>query len=245
MRSITDLHCHLLPGLDDGARNLTESLRMLEMAAASGVGRIVCTPHLRMGDPLLEEKGEAIRWMVNYVQAAAAREMIPVEAFPGAEVLWGGHSGNLDTLRRLTLAGSRYLLVEFSFRERLSQIEFAAGQVANMGLVPVLAHPERYEAVQRDSHCIAEWFRNGWVIQLDKGSVLGDFGQGAYQASAWVLEHGFAHVVASDAHNLLTRTASFVRLEQFLTQRYSLGCAELLLRRNPGRMVEGAGVVKG
>ena len=175
---------------------------------------------------------------------ALAKRQVPLRVFPGAELLWEGNRHDPSVLRELTLAGTRYLLVEFPFGERLSRMEYAARCVEDAGFLPVLAHPERYGAVQRDPGCLAEWFGNGWVLQLDKGSVLGDFGASAFRTASWTLEHGLAHVVSSDAHNGESRTPSFQRLEKVLKERFSEGYAELLLQRNPGRIAKGLAVVK-
>lgn len=244
MRMITDLHCHLLPYLDDGAKDWATALRMVQMAAISGVGRIVCTPHCSFGDPGLGKRIQAILGYTDSLDRALTAHKVPVRVFSGAELLWAGSFPNMDLLSSLTLAGSRYLLLEFRFGERLSRMDHALSRLQNMGITPVIAHPERYVAVQREPSNLGEWFRAGWVIQLDKGSVVGDYGRNAYNAAAWALEHGFVHVVSSDAHNTHTRTPNFRRVEKLLSERFSPRYAELLLRRNPGRVVENLELVR-
>lgn len=235
---ITDLHCHLLPGLDDGAADGKTAWRMAQAAVASGVGRVVCTPHCTTEDADLARRAEMVRHAAAAMNRALLARGVPLSVFTGMELLCG--RGLAETLSRrqvLTLAGSRYLLLEFRFAERLSFMEWAASCARQAGYWPVLAHPERYTAVQREPLCLAEWFRAGMVLQLDKSSVLGDFGRRCAQTSHWALDRGLAHVVASDAHDTETRTASFRRVEDLITQRYSAAYAQLLLRRNPGRVV--------
>lgn len=244
MKAITDLHCHILPGLDDGSKDWSVTWDMIETAVHSNVRQIVCTPHCRLEDPMLRARGQRIRELTEGLNQALGKHQIPLQVFPGAELLWEGNRYDPSVLRELALAGTRYLLVEFPFGERISRMEYAASCVEDAGFLPVLAHPERYGAVQRNPECLADWFRNGWILQVDKGSVLGDFGAPAFRAAVWMLDHGLAHVAASDAHNVGSRTPSFQRLEKFLKEHLPEGYAELLLQRNPGRIVKNSDVVR-
>lgn len=100
------------------------------------------------------------------------------------------------------------------------------------------AHPERYNAVQRDPARLEDWFRRGIVIQLNKGSVLGRLGRRAQDAALWLLEHGLAHAAASDAHRPTVRTTHMGLLRSTLADDFSPGCPRLLLDENPRRILE-------
>ena len=244
MKPITDLHAHLLPGFDDGAKSVDISLEMARQAAGSGVGRMVCTPHCSTADPRLAERAALIRRAVARMNERLSRREIPLTLFPGMELLCGENlPAVLGHKEALTLAGSRYLLIEFPFSVRLSDIEWAAEQVRLAGLTPVLAHPERYTAVQRDPYCLGDWFDSGYILQLDQDSILGNFGRHAARTAHWALDHGLAHAVSSDAHSIHTRAPDFQPVEELLSRRYSSAYAGLLLRRNPGRIVENRPVV--
>ena len=106
------------------------------------------------------------------------------------------------------------------------------------GLVPVAAHPERYNAVQRDPARLEGWFRRGIVIQLNKGSVLGRLGRRAQDTALWLLEHGLAHAAASDAHRPTVRTTHMGLLRSTLADDFSPDCPRLLLDGNPRRILE-------
>ena len=147
MTALTDLHCHILPGLDDGPKDWAATWDMIETAVGSNVGRIVCTPHCRLSDPRLLERSQRIGELAEVLNRALGKHQIPLQVFPGAELLWEGNRHDPSVLRELTLAGTRYLLVEFPFGERLSRMEYAARCVEDAGFLPVLAHPERYGAV--------------------------------------------------------------------------------------------------
>lgn len=102
----------------------------------------------------------------------------------------------------------------------------------------MVAHPERYEAVQRDPMLVVEWFRSGCIIQLNKGSILGRLGNHSRRAALWLLDQGLAHVIASDAHHPDYRTPHIGELVSFLSEHYPPPYIRLLLEKNPGRIVE-------
>ena len=236
--AMTDLHCHLLPGLDDGAKTPEISLEMARMAIRCGVRQIVCTPHCTTGDPGLPQRLTRIEKAVGVLNCVLGQMQLPITLHAGTELLCNDRlPETLANGEFLTLAGSRYLLVEFPFDVPLSRIEWAANTVRQAGYIPVLAHPERYTAVWRNPDCLAVWFFAGYVIQLDKDSVLGRFGSHCACTADWALRHGVAHVIASDAHDTKTRTTNLERARQYVAQNYSPGYADLLVSRNPARIV--------
>ena len=116
--------------------------------------------------------------------------------------------------------------------------------VMNLGLIPVIAHPERYEAVQHDPCLTDDWFGKGYILQLNKGSILGKLGRPAEKAALWLLNHGLVHAVASDAHGQFQRRTDMAAIKDFLEQEYSPECADLLLNVNPRRLLEDKPAVK-
>lgn len=174
---MTDIHCHILPGVDDGAEKVEQSVEMARMAWQSGVRTIIATPHCNLPGETGNYRSGAMTRRFNTLQKAVDEAGIPVKILPGAEVLGTPQVPQLlDEKKLITLAGSRYLLVEFFFDEHLSQMDFLLEAIAARGYVPVIAHPERYEAVQQAPHVVARWFHHGYVIQLNKGSILGRLG---------------------------------------------------------------------
>ena len=238
--AMTDLHCHILPGLDDGAKTPETTLQMAQQAVQSGVRQIVCTPHCTTGDPRLRTRLTRIKKAVEVLNYVFGQMQLPLTLYAGIELLCNDRlSETLERREFLTLAGSRYLLIEFPFDVTLSRIERAANAVRQAGYIPVLAHPERYTAVWRNPDCLSVWFYAGYVIQLDKDSVLGRFGNHCARTAAWALSHGVAHVIASDAHDTRTRTTSLQAIWQYVANNYSLSYANLLLQRNPQGIVQG------
>lgn len=232
-----DLHCHILPGLDDGSDSMDTSCRMAAIAAACGIRTIAATPH-RGIDPALEAGGAArVRADVRTLQQELDRWEIPVRLLPGSELLLraGQPLPGPDSL--LTLNGSRYLLVEFYFDEHPAVMERKLQEAEAAGLVPVIAHPERYFCVQQNPSLADLWAEKGRILQVNKGSLLGSLGEGAYLTSALLLRRELVSVIASDAHHFRRRTPELRGLLEALEERFPAVDADLLLRKNPDRIL--------
>lgn len=241
-----DIHCHLLPQVDDGAADLETALMMARMAADSGVDTIIATPHCNL--PGAEQKNYRTLELAKRIvalQKAITEEKLPLTVLPGAEVLCTPEVPELLRQRKLpTLAESRYLLVEFYFDEELGYMDDMLHAITAEGIVPVIAHPERYDAVQQMPRVIDRWFHEGKVIQLNKGSILGRLGRRAEQTAQWILTHGLAHVVASDAHSDQSRTPQMTELRDYLEENCGMAYTGLLLEENPLRICKNLPLVQ-
>lgn len=238
--AMIDIHCHLLPGLDDGARTPDMTLQMARMAVAAGTREIICTPHCTAGSPDLDRRIHRIQKAVELLNGAFSQIKLPLKLHPGMELLCNEMlPATLESGQVLPLAQSRYLLIEFSFDTPLSRIERAAGLVQQAGYIPVLAHPERYTAVWRNPDCMEVWQYAGYVLQLDKDSVLGRFGSHCARTADWALRHGVAHAVGSDAHDTTRRTIRLQTVYQALSQHVGREYARLLVWHNPHQIVLG------
>ena len=234
-----DLHCHILPGLDDGAADPGISLEMAAMAANSGVTHIIATPHCNTRNVQQNFHSPALIRAYTDLQDAVDEAGIPVKILSGAEVLARGHfEDHLAAGDFMTLNGSRYLLLEFYFDEDPAYMEQCLRAVEAEGLVPVVAHPERYYCVQRAPMLAQQWADDGRVLQLNKGSLLGDLGEAAYVTAALLLRRRAVSVIASDAHHFLHRTPHFGALLNCLSQRFPEADPELLLYENPMKIAK-------
>ena len=229
-----DLHCHILPGLDDGAADPGISLEMAAMAADSGVTHIFATPHCNTRNEQRNFHSPALIQAYANLQNAIDEAGIPVRLLSGAEVLARGHfAEHLAAGDFMTLNGSRYLLVEFYFNEDPDYMEHCLRAVKAEALVPVVAHPERYYCVQRSPALAQQWADGGCVLQVNKGSLLGDLGEDAYETAAMLLRRGAVSVIASDAHHFLYRMPHFGALLDCLEHRFPEADPALLLYENP------------
>ncbi len=235
-----DLHCHIIPRVDDGAPSAEAACAMAEHALRSGVDTVVATPHCNLRGARLTAAGADYDRAFGMLRALLRQHRIPLTVLPGAELF--AHRSNLrqllDSGKLVTLNHSRYLLAEFRFSESGEEISALLAAIARRGLIPVVAHPERYEAVQESPALAAVWFSRGYVIQLNKGSLLGRLGTGAERTSLRLLRRGLAHVIASDAHDPVYRPTGFASLLPFLAQRCPSDYARLLLEENPRRIIQ-------
>ena len=196
---VIDLHTHILPGIDDGARTLDDALEMAHAFVADGVTTIAATPHVRDDFPT---SADVMLRAVDTLQQVLDEEGIPLVVLPGAELAidWIPRLHDAE-LRRLTLAGSgRYILVETPYFgwpvglvEQLLELRVA-------GFTPVLAHPERNGVVQQTPSLLAPLVHGGTLVQVTAASLDGRFGKLCRQTALHLVAAGLAHMVASDAH---------------------------------------------
>lgn len=240
-----DLHCHIIPDLDDGARDLETSLAMARLAWKWGTDVIVATPHYCRPDQMERLPVRELLKKARALKRLLWQENCPLELIAGMELFATPELPRLlDDGSYLTLGNSRYLLLEFFFDERVRFMENCIEEVFSRHLVPVLAHPERYHAVQERPELAADWFRRGAVIQLNKGTIMGQLGFAAERTAWQLLRRGFAHVVASDAHSDEMRSPRLDGVELALKQELSPKYAAILLEENPRRILEDRPLVK-
>ena len=236
---MVDIHCHILPRMDDGASDMEEALAMARMAAISGVTDLVATPHFpgRRESmallPKLKERYEAL-------SAAIARQEISLTLHRGAEILCTGETVELAEENLLpTIGDTRYLLTEFYFDESRSVMDAILEGIAAAGYIPVVAHPERYDDIQRDPLFLQRWFHQGYVLQMNKGSILGAFGSRVRHTAEIMMRTGLAHLIASDAHSAERRTPHMGRLMEWMDHYLDPQYARILLEENPHRLIRG------
>lgn len=232
-----DIHSHILPGVDDGASDLSEALDMLRKSVSQSTNRIILTPHTNTG--FKDSSREEILKKYAELCRAVEQEGIDIELALGMEIY--AEHGLRDLLEEdeiLTLNGSRYVLVENSFSADPEELIDMMELVAQYKRVPVLAHAERFAAVQMHPELAFEWNRRGYGIQINQGSLFGRFGEKEQKTAHMLLDCNLVQLVATDCHGAHSRTAGLAPARDYIAQRYSKGYAELLLEINPGRVWE-------
>lgn len=195
-----DLHCHLLPGLDDGSRDLEMSLDMARRYVADGVTHAACTPHIMPG--VWPNDGTAIQNSVQSLQAALDDAGIELQLFPGADNhIVPDFVDGLRAGRLLPLAGSRYVLVEPPHHVAVPRLEEFFFGILVAGYVPILTHPERLSWIEAHYPTIRRLAEGGVWMQLTAGSLAGRFGSSAKTWAYRMLEDGIVHILATDAHD--------------------------------------------
>lgn len=196
-----DLHSHILPGVDDGASDLRTALEMARMAVADGVEIQACTPHILPG--LYHNTGPQIRAATRKLQQRLDDEGIPLQLVTGADVrLAPDMAEGLRSGRILSLADTRYVLLEPSHHVApLRLIEFFFG-VSVAGYAPILTHPERLSWIETRYAEIEQLFHGGVLMQVTAGSLTGAFGRAPRYWAERMLDEGRVHILASDAHSV-------------------------------------------
>ena len=229
-----DIHCHILYGVDDGAYCLSESVEMARIAYEGGTRQIIATPHANTPDSDGNAWGERFEKKLGTLNEKLRAEQIPLTIYPGQEVF---AAGDLPALLKkgeiIPLNGSRYLLVEFDFYARSDEILDHCDELLSCGVVPVVAHPERYEAMKENEQLAYRLKKKDCLLQLNSGSLFGAFGRSAQSTAHGLLADSMADLIASDAHSPYERTPYMADAHEMVSEMYSLDYAEFLFRENP------------
>ncbi len=237
-----DIHCHLMPGVDDGAADEGEAVAMIMAAAKGGTEGLAVTPHVDLeGDFVAAHR---ISEFVKLFSARFASNATQVSLYPGAELRlnWGLRRVAVEeweTLVEFTLAGAgRYLLVDLpsglvpeAIRETVFRLRLA-------GMVPVVAHPERHPML-RSGSLLRDLLESGVLLQVNSGSLTGEHGDEVRRRAEWLLREGLVAVVASDAHSAGHRRPDLRGAYDRLVDLAGEGEARRLLEENPRKMIEG------
>ncbi|MBI4339444.1 MAG: capsular biosynthesis protein [Chloroflexi bacterium] len=194
-----DIHCHMLPDLDDGPQTMEESLEMARLAVADGIQTVIMTPH---GAQVAARGGrEALAQRVREFGEALKSQHVELKLAMGMEYLL-----TIDLVREaqqgstVTLNGSRYLLVEIDFVQWPPYTADALFQLQLAGYIPVLAHPERQASIQASPELLEKLVERGSYSEVTAGSLLGDFGARAQECAEELVRRGLVHFMASDGH---------------------------------------------
>jgi protein-tyrosine phosphatase len=232
---MVDIHCHILPGLDDGAESLEVACAMAEMAIADGITHVVGTPHASQNHTFVPE---LVKQRRDEIQAM----------FEGRLILATGcdfHLSfeNLQDIRhdatRFTLNQKNYLLVEFAEYSIPPSLDHALHQLQLAGLRPIITHPERNPLIRAQPERLFHWLQQGCYAQITAQSLLGKFGKAAQESAERWLDGGAVHFLASDAHNTTSRPLKLKETFEWVAKRRGEGVAQALLVDNPLAAFEG------
>ncbi len=200
-----DLHCHILPGVDDGAENIEASIAMAEQAVSQGITHILCTPHHNNGK-YTNPKSEVIS-LVASLQAELDKRKLPLTVLEGQEVRITGDL--IEDIRNdkilFTDLEDTYILIEFPTMEVPSYTEQVFFELLQLGKVPVIVHPERNAHFRKDPNNLIPFLEMGCLAQLTAPSYVGVFGKDIQKTAKIMVEHNLVQMVASDAHGVNKR----------------------------------------
>lgn len=234
-----DIHCHIIYGVDDGSQTLDESVRMAEIAGMSGTRGIVATPHTNVPGAEKNYWSRELLDKVKAIREELRKRHINIKIFCGQEIFCTRDTVELlKSGELITLNNTKYPLVEFGFYEQARSVLSIVSKLVAEGYTPIIAHPERYEFIHEDFHLAQKLKRMGCLLQVNKGSILGNLGESTMETANRMLETHLADIVASDAHGPYMRTTSMDVMHELICENYSYDYANLVLNINPGLVLQ-------
>ena len=236
-----DLHCHYLPGIDDGAQTLEDSLDLARAAVAAGIRTAVMTPHVHPGR--YENKGSSIARLCAAFARVLQHRQIPLDIRVGgevrisAEILPMVEEDEIPFLGQVD--GYRVMLLEFPHSHLIVGGDKLVSWLLARRIRPLIAHPERNKDVMRNVEKLAPYVHMGCMLQLTGASVIGEFGKSAQQTALELLKRNWVTVVATDAHNLKHRPPNLDLAYKSLVDFGGETLARRLTQDMPARIVAG------
>jgi len=228
---IIDMHSHILAGVDDGPKTMEESIELLEQAVKEGITDIIATSHAF--HPQFHTPFEKINKQVNALNLECTTRGIPIKIFKGQEIRVSDQTlNNLMNGEALSLANSKYVLIELpsqgipTFTTQLIQ------QLLNQNKIPIIAHPERNRSIVEKPSRLAKLVQHGALAQVTAGSLAGHFGKTIQRTAVQLVDAHLVHVYGSDVHNLSTRPFLFNNGLSYLEKLKKHEYVDILLENN-------------
>ncbi len=233
-----DIHCHLVPAIDDGAKSLDDALAMADIAVSDGIETIIVTPH--QNGSYAHNRGDTIRSRVTELQQDLDHHQIPLTVLPGADVRI--EDGMIEGLRSgdiLTLGDrGRHVLLELP-HELYFPLERVLDGLDGANMVGILSHPERNQGILKQPALVESLVDYGCLMQITAGSLMGTFGASCQEMSRWMLKQGLVHFIATDAHGPRSRRPLIRRAFEFTAELVGDEVAAALCCENPAAVAAG------
>jgi protein-tyrosine phosphatase len=231
-----DTHLHILPGVDDGPETIQESLTLARTLVQEGIHSAIATPHYN--DEFPQRSAAEIRQRVYVMQLALDHHRIPLRLFAGHEALIkAGLVEDIQAGRCATLNCSCYLLLELWNNTWISETERVIFELRANGIIPIIAHPERYRAVQQDTTRLVTLLQMGALSQLVASSLIGMQGKTARRCAETLLKKGLIHCIASDAHGLHRRPPGVARALERAIELVGIDRVHQLIETQPATII--------
>ncbi|SFB84816.1 CpsB/CapC family capsule biosynthesis tyrosine phosphatase [Butyrivibrio sp. YAB3001] len=236
MKSSIDIHCHILPGVDDGSPDMESSLKMLQIAKENSVEQIILTPHHK---PMHHNVSpEHNKKYTEILQKEAAKAGIEIRLYSGNEIYYSDETQvELEEGKICTLAGSDYVLVEFHPTNPFKAIHNGIYQVQSAGFIPILAHVERYSDIVSHMSYVEDLIKMGCYIQVNASSIMGKYGFWISRFTKKLLKKELVHFIASDAHDTQKRAPNLLDCRNYVTKRFGEEYSDRLFFTNPMNVI--------
>ncbi|MCY9140983.1 tyrosine-protein phosphatase [Peribacillus frigoritolerans] len=217
-----DIHCHILPGVDDGSADMKESLNMARKAAEAGITHIFATPH-HLNEKYVNVKNDIIDRVVR-LNESFQLENIPLTIHHGQEVrIHREIFTSLEKEEILTLDDNgTYILLELPSGRVPTYTQEVIYELLLKGITPIIVHPERNKELIENPKLLFELVQEGALTQLTSGSIIGNFGKGIQSFSKKIIDHNLAHFIATDAHNIGSRGFTLQQAYETITKTYGI-----------------------
>lgn len=235
-----DIHCHIMPAVDDGADSFDEALTMAEEAYEAGTRIMAVTPHYLNASQCKRhyskaELAERYKKLKTFIEEEGCRLKLCLgaEHFGITEI-----AEYAEENRLIPLNGSRYVLLEFDFDDEPQRVNYVLSQLCETKYIPVIAHPERYYFLQEEPRLVYTYLEKGCLLQINKGSPLGRYGAAEKDLAMWLLKNRLPHAVASDCHSPFQRTPDMGALHEIISLNVGDGYAQTLFEENPLKILK-------
>ena len=234
-----DIHTHILPGMDDGAREMDEAVRICRAAALDGTTTMVATPHTMNG--IYTNRADAVRAATEALSAALREQGVDVRVLPGADACMGTEllAGLKDgTVMTINDSGA-FVLMELPGFFVPAHASEAVFQLKLMGMTPVITHPERNSTIIDNPELALMLIQAGALMQVTAGSVTGEFGDDIRDFTARLIKRRMVHIIASDTHNLRSRPPGLRRALRAASGLVGPNAAVRMVNETPGAIING------
>lgn len=228
---IVDVHCHILPGVDDGSRSMEETINMLRLAQTEGITDMICTPHYKEGHHTISP--EQVSDYISQINEKEKENGIAVRLFPGEEIYYfSGIDDAFDNHEITPMPDGEHILVEFPPLENYRYIRNAIDDILSSGLTPVIAHIERYDCIVSDIKNAYDLRNMGAEIQVNASGVTGKVGSKIKKAIWKLLKEKLVDYIGTDAHRQEGRFPEIKECTQLLCRKCDFGYASEILFQN-------------
>jgi protein-tyrosine phosphatase len=238
-----DIHCHILPGIDDGAKSIEDSLSMAKHAASEGITKIIATPHHKNGK--YDNVGLDIKERVDELNQLIQSQNIPLKILPGQEPrIYGDILEDYENGEVLTLNDTKYMFIELPSNHVPRYTKQLLFEIQLAGVLPIIVHPERNQEIIENPNVLYKLVEQGAATQVTASSVAGYFGKSIRKFSHQLIESNQAHFIASDAHNLNGRSFNLKEAYNVIGKEFGMDLV-YFFQENAELLIEGSTIYKG
>lgn len=237
MIGLYDIHCHLLPGVDDGSKNMKETIQMLKMEYEQGVRGIFATPHYRKG--MFETSEAELKEQFELLRKEADKIVPGMEVYLGCEFFRQKQMNEILLGQPwMTMGDSRYVLTEFQEEENKSDIRETVCELLSCDWIPILAHVERYACMRNELAFVEELSELGVCISVNADSILGKSGFQVKRFCKKLIDRDLLMYIGSDAHGSEHRVVRIGECAKYLERKYGSDYVQRIMVENPKKIVK-------